>query len=65
MSTPPPPEPDPRDLFDQTILPGLLDTPPDILQALRETYVAGYLRALQEISGALYAALPTQKEATP
>jgi hypothetical protein len=49
----PTPDPDPRDLFDQTILPDLPDLPPDLLSAFRDTYVAGYRRALQEVSSAV------------
>lgn len=47
--TDPDPDPDPRDLFDSTILPDLPDTPPSLVQALRDMYVAGYHRALQEM----------------
>lgn len=53
-----PPDPDPADLFDSELLPELPLLPADLVQAFRDTYVAGYRRALQEISGAVYQAFP-------
>lgn len=58
-----PPSPDPADLFDSELLPELPFLPADLVQAFRDTYVAGYLRALQEVSGAVaQAAAPPAQE---